>query len=36
MDAPARVKLTLGEVPGEVAQPFDPHPGWLSRGWQRQ
>jgi hypothetical protein len=33
VDAPARLKLTFGEVPGEVAQPFDPYKGSLSRAW---
>jgi alpha-L-rhamnosidase len=33
IDAPARLKLTFGEVPGEVAEPFDPYRGWLSRAW---
>jgi alpha-L-rhamnosidase len=33
VDAPARLKLTFGEVPGEVAEPLDPYKGWLSRAW---
>jgi hypothetical protein len=33
VDAPARLKLTFGEVPAEVAQPFDPYKGSLSRAW---
>jgi alpha-L-rhamnosidase len=33
MDAPLRLKLTFGEVPGELATPFDPYPGGLSRAW---
>ncbi len=33
VDAPARVKLTFGEVPAEVAEPFDPFKGGLSRAW---
>lgn len=33
MDAPLRVKLTFGEVPAELATPFDPYPGGLSRAW---
>jgi hypothetical protein len=33
VDAPARLKLTFGEVPGEVAQPLDPYHGALSRAW---
>jgi len=32
-DAPLRVKLTFGEVPAELATPFDPYPGGLSRAW---
>ena len=33
VDAPARLKLTFGEVPAEVAQPFDPYQGALGRAW---
>jgi hypothetical protein len=33
IDAPARIKLTLGEVPAEVAEPLDPYTGSLSRAW---
>ncbi|MDR1517094.1 MAG: glycoside hydrolase, partial [Dysgonamonadaceae bacterium] len=32
-DAPARIKFTFGEVPAEIATPFDPYPGGLSRAW---
>jgi hypothetical protein len=32
-DAPIRLKLTFGEVPSELAVPFDPYPGELSRAW---
>ena len=35
-DAPTRLKITLGEVPAEVAEPFDPYDhrkGTLSRSW---
>ena len=32
-DGPLRFKLTFGEVPAEVAVPFDPYPGNLSRAW---
>ncbi|MFZ6000900.1 MAG: glycoside hydrolase [Bacteroidota bacterium] len=32
-DAPTRLKFTFGEVPSEVAVPFDPYDGALSRGW---
>ncbi len=33
VDAPARLKLTFGEVPAEIAEPFDPYRGMLSRAW---
>ena len=32
-DAPLRLRFTFGEVPSEVAVPFDPYPGSLSRAW---
>jgi alpha-L-rhamnosidase len=32
-DAPLRLKFTFGEVPAEVAVPFDPYSGSLSRAW---
>lgn len=32
-DGPLRFRLTFGEVPSEVAVPFDPYPGTLSRAW---
>jgi hypothetical protein len=32
-DAPLRIKFTFGEVPSELATPFDPYPGQLSRAW---
>ncbi|MDR2038708.1 MAG: glycoside hydrolase [Bacteroidales bacterium] len=32
-DAPVRFKFTFGEVPAELATPFDPYPGGLSRAW---
>lgn len=32
-DAPLRIKFTFGEVPAEVAVPFDPYQGGLSRAW---
>ncbi|MGY4385849.1 alpha-L-rhamnosidase [Pedobacter sp. UYP24] len=32
-DGPLRFKLTFGEVPAELATPFDPYPGGLSRAW---
>ncbi|HEX2971291.1 MAG TPA: hypothetical protein VHP11_03095 [Tepidisphaeraceae bacterium] len=33
MDAPVRLKLVFAEVPAELAEPFDPYPGGLSRAW---
>jgi alpha-L-rhamnosidase len=32
-DGPARFKITCGEVPSEMAVPFDPYTGGLSRAW---
>lgn len=32
-DAPLRFKLTFAEVPSELATPFDPYTGSLSRAW---
>jgi alpha-L-rhamnosidase len=32
-DAPLRIKFTFGEVPAELAEPFDPYQGTLSRAW---
>ncbi|MDR1880164.1 MAG: glycoside hydrolase [Tannerellaceae bacterium] len=32
-DAPARIKFTFGEVPSELATPFDPYRGGLGRAW---
>ncbi len=32
-DAPIRLKFTFGEVPAEIAMPFDPYKGGLSRAW---
>ncbi len=32
-DSPARLRFTFGEVPSEMAVPFDPYPGTLSRAW---
>ena len=34
-DAPMRLKFTFGEVPAEMAVPFDPFPGGLSRAWMQ-
>lgn len=33
VDAPVRLALVFGEVPAEVAEPFDPFPGTLTRAW---
>lgn len=33
VDAPARLKLTFGEVPGDVAEPLFPYKGQLSSSW---
>lgn len=32
-DAPVRFKFTFAEVASELAVPFDPYTGWLSRAW---
>ena len=33
VDAPVRLSLIFGEVPAEVAEPFDPYAGELTRAW---
>ena len=33
VDAPVRLALTFGEVPAEMAEPFDPYAGTLARSW---
>ena len=33
VDAPVRLAFVFGEVPAEVAEPFDPYPGRLTRAW---
>ncbi|TDQ08669.1 alpha-L-rhamnosidase-related protein [Pedobacter metabolipauper] len=33
LHGPLRLKLIFGEVPAELATPFDPYPGTLSRAW---
>lgn len=33
VDAPVRLAFVFGEVPAEVAEPFDPYPGGLTRSW---
>ncbi|HWI59692.1 MAG TPA: hypothetical protein VNZ22_20865, partial [Bacillota bacterium] len=36
VDSPVRLKLTLGEVPAEVAESFDHYKGGLSRAWLQE
>jgi len=33
VDAPVRLAFIFGEVPAELAEPFDPYPGGLTRAW---
>jgi alpha-L-rhamnosidase len=33
VDAPVRLAFVFGEMPAEVAEPFDPYPGKLTRSW---
>lgn len=33
VDAPVRLSLVFGETPAEVAEPFDPYTGGLTRSW---
>lgn len=33
VDAPVRLAFVFGEMPAEVAEPFDPFPGTLTRAW---
>src|SRR4051812_14732014 len=33
LDSPARLKFIFGEAPVEMAEPFDPYTGGLSRAW---
>lgn len=33
VDAPVRLQFIFGEVPAEVAEPFDPYTGSLTRSW---
>lgn len=35
-DAPLHVKLTFGEMPVEVAEPFSSYDGWLSSSWLQE
>ena len=33
VDAPARLRLTFGEVPGDVTEEFYPSKSWISKSW---
>lgn len=35
-DAPLKLKLTFGEMPCEVGEPFDSYQGWLSSSWLQE
>lgn len=35
-DAPLGLKLIFGEMPCEVAEPFDSYDGWLSKSWLQE
>ncbi|ASS68613.1 family 78 glycoside hydrolase catalytic domain [Paenibacillus sp. RUD330] len=35
-DAPMKLKLTFGEMPCEVAEPFSSYDGWLSSSWLQE
>jgi alpha-L-rhamnosidase len=35
-DAPLYLKVTLGEMPVEMAEPFSNYEGWLSRSWLQE
>lgn len=35
-DAPLKLKLTLGEMPCEIAEPFESYDGWLSSSWLQE
>jgi alpha-L-rhamnosidase len=35
-DAPLKLKLTIGEMPVEVAEPFENYNGWLSSSWLQE
>ncbi|CAM4053043.1 alpha-L-rhamnosidase-related protein [Lederbergia lenta] len=35
-DAPLRLKLTIGEMPVEMAEPFEEYDGWLSSSWLQE
>ncbi|MEH7084108.1 sugar hydrolase [Neobacillus drentensis] len=35
-DAPLKLKLTMGEMPVEMAEPFENYSGWLSSSWLQE
>lgn len=35
-DAPLKLKLTFGEMPCEIAEPFNKYNGWLSSSWLQE
>jgi alpha-L-rhamnosidase len=35
-DAPLKLKLTMGEMPVEMAEPFENYNGWLSSSWLQE
>jgi alpha-L-rhamnosidase len=35
-DAPLKLKLTIGEMPVEMAEPFENYKGWLSSSWLQE
>ncbi|WP_284236946.1 sugar hydrolase [Paenibacillus glycanilyticus] len=35
-DAPLKIKLTIGEMPCEIAEPFESYDGWLSSSWLQE
>jgi alpha-L-rhamnosidase len=35
-DAPLKLKLTFGEMPCEIGEPFDTYNGWLSSSWLQE
>jgi len=35
-DAPLKLKLTFGEMPCEIAEPFESYNGWLSSSWLQE
>lgn len=35
-DAPLKLKLTIGEMPVEMAEPFESYDGWLSSSWLQE